>query len=55
MACRAMDVEIGTVALACVYFEKLCLKRIVTKGNRCVDECSSLSIDLPNISCFTQV
>lgn len=33
-ACRALDVEVGTVALACVYFEKLCLKGLVTKSNR---------------------
>jgi hypothetical protein len=34
VACLAMDMEVGTVALACVYFEKLCLKGLVTKSNR---------------------
>ena len=30
----AAGIEVGTVALACVYFERLCLVRLVSKPNR---------------------
>lgn len=33
-SCRALDIEIATCALACVYFEKLILSEYVTKSNR---------------------
>lgn len=35
IACyEGLGVELGTLALACVYFEKLCLLSLVTKSNR---------------------
>lgn len=29
-----LDIEVSTVAMACIYFERLCLKGVVTKFNR---------------------
>jgi hypothetical protein len=34
LVCMGMDIEVATVALACIYLEKLCLKGVVTKANR---------------------
>lgn len=33
-SCPEQDMEVATVALACVYFERLCLAGVVTKPNR---------------------
>ena len=30
----SLDIEVSTVAMACIYFERLCLKGVVTKFNR---------------------
>jgi hypothetical protein len=34
LACMELDIEIVTVAMAVIYFERLCLKSLVTKLNR---------------------
>jgi hypothetical protein len=34
LACLELDIEIATVAMAVIYFERLCLKCLVTKLNR---------------------
>lgn len=38
------DIEVATVALACVYFERLCLAGVVTKPNRRLTMAACLAI-----------
>ena len=34
LGCLELNVEVSTVAMACIYFERLCMKSLVTKANR---------------------
>ena len=34
LICMKLDMEISTIALACIYFERLCIKGLVNKPNR---------------------
>ena len=34
MGCLDIGIEVSTVAIACIYFERLCIKSLITKTNR---------------------
>ncbi|CAM9317546.1 unnamed protein product, partial [Discosporangium mesarthrocarpum] len=44
LGCHRAGVEVATVALACTYFERLCLRGLVTKPNRQVSMAACLAI-----------
>ena len=41
---RSQDMDVATVALACIYFERLCLVGVVTKPNRRLAMAACLAI-----------
>ncbi|CAN0404465.1 unnamed protein product, partial [Ectocarpus sp. 13 AM-2016] len=44
LGCYRAGMEVSTVALACIYFERLCLAGVVTKPNRRLAMAACLAI-----------